>query len=146
MNKKLLIILAFIIVAALGLFIFQNQAAVRDEEKVAVTIFPLFDIVKNIAGDQVAVELILPPGASPHTHDPLPSETLALTGSRVLFAIGHGLDNWSETIAKSANIEKVIVVDRNISLIDSTHDHHHEEESAKKEETDYSHEEEDHQG
>ena len=34
--------------------------------KVAATIFPLYDMVREIGGERVEVELIVSPGASPH--------------------------------------------------------------------------------
>ena len=115
----------------------------RSGEKVTATIFPLYDIVRNIAGDEIETILLLKPGASPHTFAPAPEEVKKALGSRAIFTIGHGLDDWSLKIAESAGIEKTIVVDKNIKLLNSEekvkkerhyevetedehHDHHHE--------------------
>ena len=35
--------------------------------KVAATIFPLYDLVRQVAGAAAEVVLLVPPGASPHT-------------------------------------------------------------------------------
>ena len=35
--------------------------------KVAATIFPLYDLVRQVAGPAVEVVLLVPPGGSPHT-------------------------------------------------------------------------------
>jgi zinc transport system substrate-binding protein len=94
------------------------------QKKVAATIFPLYDITKNIAGTTVDVELILEAGASPHTFDPSPATMRKLQGTQAVYAIGHGLDDWTFSIVE--NIEAQIVgVDRNIDLRQSV-DHDHE--------------------
>ncbi len=70
-------------------------------EAVAVTVFPLYDLVKEIAPDGVEVILLLPPGTSPHTYEPNPSTVRNLERSKVLFAAGQGLDNWATELARS---------------------------------------------
>jgi ABC-type Zn uptake system ZnuABC Zn-binding protein ZnuA len=125
MNKKMFAILAVIVLAAVGTIFILRSAKLYSGNKVAATIFPLYDIVKNIAGESLDVVLVLPPGASPHTYDPSPSEVRAIAGSRAMFAIGHGLDNWSQLLTRSADINKIVIVDRNIALIEGGHDHDH---------------------
>jgi ABC-type Zn uptake system ZnuABC Zn-binding protein ZnuA len=83
---------------------------------VAATIFPVYDIVRHVAGAVVDVALILPPGASPHTFEPTPSGVRALAGARVVFVIGHGLDDWAVRLARSAGVPRVVVVDRGVAL------------------------------
>lgn len=121
-NKYLLGVLSLII---LGIFILAfsknmlfQKTSLSSKPKVAATIFPLYDILKNIAGEEIEVVLLLPPGASPHTYDPTPQEVKKLAGSQALFTIGHGLDDWSKTITKSAEVKKTISVDKNIVLLD----------------------------
>jgi ABC-type Zn uptake system ZnuABC Zn-binding protein ZnuA len=41
---------------------------------------------------------LLPPGASPHTFDPLPRDVAELEGARLLVRVGSGLDDWSERL------------------------------------------------
>ncbi len=66
--------------------------------KVAATIFPLYDLVRQVAGPAVEVVLLVPPGASPHTFTVKPGTVRALTGCAAVFAIGHGLDDWATRI------------------------------------------------
>ncbi len=91
-----------------------NAAAPR--LKVAATIFPLYDLVRNVAGPAVEVVLLLPPGASPHTFAAKPSTIRALTGSAVIFAIGHTLDDWAVRLAQGAGVSRTIVVDTQLHL------------------------------
>jgi len=84
--------------------------------KVAATIFPLYDLTRQIAGDRLDVILLLKPGASPHTFEPTVGEIKNLTGSQVLFTIGHGLDDWAAETAQDVGVQKLILVDQDISL------------------------------
>jgi ABC-type Zn uptake system ZnuABC Zn-binding protein ZnuA len=85
--------------------------------RVAATIFPVYDIVREVAGPDVAVSLILPPGASPHTFEPTPGAMRELAGSRAVFVIGHGLDGWASRMAEGVGIAAVLPVDRGIDLL-----------------------------
>ena len=95
--------------------------------RIAATIFPLQDIAKNVVGDKMDVVGILPPGASPHTYGPSPRQIKELEGARLVFSIGHGLDDWTDTLVDTLpNVTKV-VVDKGISLIHTAEaEHHHE--------------------
>jgi ABC-type Zn uptake system ZnuABC Zn-binding protein ZnuA len=83
---------------------------------VATTIFPLYDITRQVAGPAVEVALMLPPGASPHTFEPTPSQVRALARARMVLVIGHGLDDWAAGLARSAGVSSVVVVDRGVAL------------------------------
>jgi ABC-type Zn uptake system ZnuABC Zn-binding protein ZnuA len=84
--------------------------------KVAATIFPLYDIVRQVADPVADVVLVLPPGASPHTFEPTPSSVRALEGARVLFTVGHGLDDWAARLARGAGVARLAPVDAGIAL------------------------------
>jgi ABC-type Zn uptake system ZnuABC Zn-binding protein ZnuA len=91
-------------------------AGEADRPAVAATIFPLYDIMRQVAGTTAAVTLILPPGASPHTFEPTPSQVRALAGAQMVFMIGHGLDDWVTRLARSAGVSRVVIVDRGVAL------------------------------
>jgi ABC-type Zn uptake system ZnuABC Zn-binding protein ZnuA len=87
-----------------------------DRVKVAASIFPLYDIVRQVAGPVADVVLVLPAGASPHTFEPTPSSVRALDGARVLFVIGHGIDDWAARLGRGAGVSRVAPVDAGIAL------------------------------
>ena len=78
--------------------------------KVAVSIFPLYDITRRIAGDRAEVLLILPPGKSEHGYDPTPQEIAKLDGAKLGVAVGLDMDPWAEQVMKSAGDPKVLRV------------------------------------
>lgn len=115
------IVLGFIMVGG-------GESGVTQEKTVAATIFPIFDIVQNVAGDEVEVVLMLPPGASPHTYEPTPSTLLALQRSQVVYAVGHGADGWVDGLIENADTDKLIV-DADIHL--RRHLEHEEDDQSK---------------
>lgn len=117
-GKQFLLIVLFIALLG-GLFaiLIKPTNLLSKKDKVAVTIYPTFDIVRNVAGDEIDVVLILPPGASPHTFDPSPQEIKSLLGSKAVFAIGFGLDGWVSKLSESAGVKNVITLEKNIDLL-----------------------------
>jgi len=70
--------------------------------RVAVSIFPLYDVTRRIAGDRLDVILVLPPGKSEHGYDPTPKEIARLEGAKLGIAVGLDMDTWVENIMKNA--------------------------------------------
>lgn len=93
--------------------------------KVAATIFPLYDMVREVAGPNVEVVLLVPPGASPHTFTVTPGMVRALAGSAAVFTIGHGLDDWVTRLAREAGVKRTVVTDKGIRLRREAHHHAH---------------------
>jgi len=78
--------LAFLILA-LGC---QNEK----QAPVAATIYPLAAIARAIAGDEILVIGIVPPGANPHAYEPTPKDVAALSGARVVIYAGPVMEGW----------------------------------------------------
>lgn len=98
---------------------------------VATTIAPLELLVEAVAGDVIRVNNILPPGTSPHTFEPTPSSIKNLSTVTHVFAIGHELDDWVDTLLEQNTQAKKIILDTNIPLrlYTETQEHAHEEET-----------------
>lgn len=104
-----------------------DSPSTEDRPKIAATIFPLHDIAGNIVGDNMEVVGILPPGASPHTYAPSPRQIGELGGVRIVFSIGHGLDDWTDNLIDMLPNAKKVVVDEGIHLVEPTELEEHEE-------------------
>ena len=70
------------------------------QPRIVVSIHPLFDLTQRIAGPDVEVTRLLPPGASPHGFDPTPSVIAAVERADVLILIG-GIDEWAHDLAST---------------------------------------------
>lgn len=84
--------------------------------RVAATIPPLAAVARELAGPDARVVLLLPAGASPHTFEPTPGTAAALSGARVVFAVGYGLDDWAVGLARAAGMPRVVRVDAGVNL------------------------------
>jgi zinc transport system substrate-binding protein len=62
--------------------------------KVAVTIFPIYDLARRIAGQDADVVLLVPVGRSEVDFVPSSRETQAATGTKLGIMVGLGLDDW----------------------------------------------------
>lgn len=60
---------------------------------VVVSLQPWASLTSSIAGDLAEVVTLLPPGASPHGFDPLPSQAVSLARADLVVTNG-GLDGW----------------------------------------------------
>lgn len=99
----------------------------EDRLQVAATIYPLYDIVREVAGEHADVKLIVPPGASPHLFEFTPRQLQDLQRTRVLFQIGHGLDSWVSHIESVVPSMVRITADKNITLRQSSAPDHDDE-------------------
>jgi zinc transport system substrate-binding protein len=70
----------------------QSQHAVN----VAVSVFPIYDIVHSICDDSANVFFVIPSGADPHTFEPLPSIARRLQGISIFIGISREFDGWME--------------------------------------------------
>jgi zinc transport system substrate-binding protein len=86
---------------------------------VAVTIFPVADLAREIAGPAADIVVVLPPGASPHTFDPSPDLARRLARARLVVAVGAGLDDWAGDLARGSHVHRVAVTD-GVALVDET--------------------------
>jgi zinc transport system substrate-binding protein len=59
-----------------------------------VTISPLSDLVRSVAGPEWTVRTVIPPGTSPHVFEPDPSDLRKLVGAKVVVVAGAGYDDW----------------------------------------------------
>ncbi|MDZ7707179.1 MAG: metal ABC transporter substrate-binding protein [Trueperaceae bacterium] len=63
------------------------------QPRVVVSIEPYRDAVQRLLGDDATVEVLLPPGASPHAYDPTPRQVAGLADADLVIVNG-GLDGW----------------------------------------------------
>ncbi len=102
------------------LLLVTGLAAAGAELKVAVSIPPLLDFVREVGGDRVEVELLVPPGADPHTYEIRPAQMRFLAQARLLIVVGLGLEWWLEDVASAAGNPdlEVVVTSTGIEAID----------------------------
>ena len=65
--------------------------------RVAVTVAPLAGLVDRLAPPEALVTVMIPPGASPVTHEPSMSSLRAASEADVYVAVGHPAFTWERT-------------------------------------------------
>lgn len=78
----------------------------------------LADIVKNIGGEHVAVKSLVGPNGDPHSFEPTPKDSLALSQADVVFVSGLGMEGWMDRlIAASGYKGKTVVASAGIDTL-----------------------------
>ena len=113
-SKLASLVLALVLAMALTASAISCGPARDDTGKigVVVTLVPLADFVGNVGGDKVDVTDMVPPGASPHTYEPIPSQMVAVSEADMYVKVGSGVEfelEWMDEVIE-ANPD-VLVVD-----------------------------------
>ena len=95
-----LVLLAAVIVSSLAAPAAKAAGAVH----YVTTIAPLGALVSELAGEDVTVTVLLPPGASPHSFAPRPSDASAASNATALIMIGPALDDWAARLQTTTRI------------------------------------------
>lgn len=107
--------------------------------------FALKSLAEEIGGDRVHVEMVIPPGADPHTYEPTSKQMTQIAEADLFLTIGHDLEPYVESMEKSLEGQNVAFVKtaENVKLLDAADTVHvHDEEGHT--EDDHAHEEDAH--
>lgn len=96
--------------------------------KVVATTTIVGDVVAQVGGEHVALDVLLPVGADPHTYDPAPRDVVMIANADVIFANGLGLETFLETLIENAGASgSVVEVSEGINLLEADGDSHEHE-------------------
>jgi len=123
----------------------------KDQKKLRVvtTIFPQYDFVRQIAGDNVSLTMLLKPGEETHSYEPTPQDIIAIQNADLFIYVGGENDEWVEDILESPEMEDVkrlrlvdcvgnILAEEHVEGMKEERGHSHEDEEEE------SHDEEEH--
>ncbi len=114
-------------VSCLFMLLQPALAAADDRPIVFVSIAPQKFIVQEISGDLLAIEVLVPPGASPHTYEPKPSQMKALASAAAYFAVGVEFEEvWLKRIAGLNPQMAMVHTDAGIEKLAMAEHQHHE--------------------
>ncbi len=70
----------------------DNPSSVNDSRiKIVVSILPLADFAEKIGGNKVDVTVMIPPGASPATYEPTPTQLKHVNDADIYIMVGSGI-------------------------------------------------------
>ena len=97
---------------------------------VVTSVIPVAYIVGEVGGERVEVDPLIPPGASPHTFEPVPSDLRKVSRARLFVVVGGGFDAWSDKLRGAAShaLEPLALMEVPGLKPLEGEDHHHGEE------------------
>jgi len=109
-----------------------SKTQAMDEIGVVVTLLPQAEFAEAVGGEKVDITVMVPPGASPHTYEPTPSQMTVLSRAKVYAKVGSGVDFELVWMDKLITVNKdMLVVDcaQGIELQETAVPHEHEHEA-----------------
>lgn len=109
--------------------------------KIISTVFPPYDLAKQIAGDNAEISILLPPGSEIHNYEPSAKDMIAIRNCDIFLYIGGENEQWAEKLINSndtKNVTAVKLIDYvpNLSEDEDEHDHDHDHDHEHEHETD----------
>jgi zinc transport system substrate-binding protein len=86
------------------------------EKTILVTFYPLLDITKELAGPDMTVETLIPPGVEAHEYEPKVSDMRKIDNAFIFMRIGLEWAPMEERIMQDSGVPSV-VVSENITLL-----------------------------
>lgn len=86
---------------ALGLFA-ALPASAETKIKAVATFSILGNLIAEVAGDKVALSVLVGPDMDAHAYQPRPTDARALADAQVLVSNGLGFEGWIDRLAKAA--------------------------------------------
>ena len=110
---------------------------------VTTTIYPLYSIAKEVGGDKINLQNLIPFGVEAHGFDPTPADMAKLSKSDIFITSSDSMEPWKDKIVKSLKIEqKVFDMSEHVKLRNIQEEEHeqHEDEKGHKHEHNHEHE------
>lgn len=92
----------------------------EDKISVIVTVPPQAEFAEKIGGNKVKVTVMVPPGANPHTYEPLPQQLKEISNAKIYAQIGSGIEFeniWMEKISSINKNMEVVNCSNGITFI-----------------------------
>ena len=90
----------------------EKEEKENSDEKVNVvaTIFPEYDFLRQIGGDDINLSMLLTPGAESHSFEPTPKDIKEVDQSDMFVYVGGDSDAWIDSILDSVDVKDKKVV------------------------------------
>ncbi|OGN91202.1 MAG: zinc ABC transporter substrate-binding protein [Chloroflexi bacterium RBG_13_48_17] len=89
-----------------------GQEEMSDKIGVVVTLQPQAEFVENVGGEMVKINVMVPPGASPHTYEPTPGQMTEAAKAKMYAKVGSGVE------FELTYMDKIAAVNKNMLVVD----------------------------
>jgi ABC-type Zn uptake system ZnuABC Zn-binding protein ZnuA len=107
--RRSIIVLTFIILLASACAPLASQPDSKAGPVVLASTTFLADMARNVSGDRLQVDSLLPVGADPHGYQPTPSDVAKISKSTVLIVNGLGYEQFLNTLLDNAGGKRDIM-------------------------------------
>jgi len=134
MNKTQLYLFSAAVLLLMSLAGCSSNSPAGDQEgangrlEVVATTSIVGDVVSQVGGDNISLEVLLPSGSDPHSFEPTPQDIAKVAGADLIFANGAGLETFLEGLIESAGAQdKVVYVSSGIDFLGAGAEEHEED-------------------
>ena len=108
-----LMVVVFLAFGLSGCATGSSSRGFKEEDKISVvtTIYPMYDFVKNIAGDRAEVINLVPAGLEPHDFELSTGDMQLMEQAELFIYNGAGMEHFVDKTLKSLGNEKLVVVE-----------------------------------
>ncbi len=105
-------IFPILLLAVSVLFSGCKPAAPKSSQPLVIASFyPLYDFARQLAGTNVDVVCLVPPGGDPHGMEATPDTAKQVAGANAVFLLGLGMDTWLDKLAQNSPVRRVVLSD-----------------------------------
>ncbi|MCR4818127.1 MAG: zinc ABC transporter substrate-binding protein [Fretibacterium sp.] len=96
------------------------------------SLFPVYELARQVGGDLAHVRLLLPPGAEAHSFEPRPQDVRLMNDAALFVFTGKEMEPWALRIAQSLDGPVIVDASEGIPLLSNEDDPSREEEHEHK--------------
>jgi manganese/iron transport system substrate-binding protein len=131
-QKIITVFVLFVFIGACTPQAVQTPEAAQNEPimQVVATTSILADVVRQVAGERVEVQSLIPPGSDPHSYQLTPRDMAAIAQADLVFMVGAGLEEFLDgVIERTGGNARLVPVSEGIELLEFEHEDEHEDEN-----------------
>ena len=117
--KKILLLSSTLVAISLA----SCGGTTTEKKSLIATLFPQYSLAKQLAGDLLDVEFLLPVGSDPHDFEPTPSQRVKLNNADVVLFTSESFESWIHSLEDTVT-GKLVDLSQVVTLIEAEeHDH-----------------------
>jgi zinc/manganese transport system substrate-binding protein len=130
MRAKLKLAITAAFAAVLTCAALLSAAHAEEKVKVVASFSIVGDLVRQVGGDHVDVDLLVGPNVDMHSFQPSPADSRKLAGAKLVVINGLGLEGWADRLVKAAGYRGArLVASKGVKAL-AGHEHEHGGESG----------------
>ncbi|MEA3418199.1 MAG: metal ABC transporter substrate-binding protein [Campylobacterota bacterium] len=132
--KKALLLIVIVLFVLFAVLVYQKSSDIspaKQEHTVVTTIYPIYFMTKEIAGEHVNVKRLIKPGSEIHSFSPTPANMVELDKADLLITLGKELEPWTGKLSAATHVE-ILSLGEGLDLVrnsEQSPEHHAEHKS-----------------